>query len=52
MRTPPLCQLWQLTEAGPGTYSLCDLADMHEALDMEDEYRRRWDALEKSKRKE
>lgn len=41
MRNPPLCQLWQLTQAGPGTYSLSDLADMNEAIDMEEELLRR-----------
>lgn len=44
MRNPPLCQLWQLTEAGAGTYSICDLADFHEAMDMEIEYDRRVEA--------
>jgi hypothetical protein len=52
MRNPPLCQLWQLNQAGAGTYSLGELADMHEALDMEEECRRRWDAFDKAKRKD
>jgi DNA-binding HxlR family transcriptional regulator len=37
LRNPPLCQLWQLTETGPGTYDICQLMDMHEAMDMENE---------------
>jgi hypothetical protein len=52
MREKPLCELWQLSETGPHTYSLCQLADFHEAMDMEEEYRRRWDENEKAKRKE
>ena len=49
LRKPPLCQLHQLTETGPGTYSLAQLADMHEAMDMEEEAQRRWDAAMKDK---
>lgn len=43
MRDPPLCQLWQLHETGSQTVSLDRLADMHEAMDEEDEYRARHD---------
>lgn len=42
MRDPALCTLAQLTD---GTYSLNDLADLHEAMDEEAEYSRRADAL-------
>lgn len=38
MRNPPLCTLRELQD---GTYNICDLADMHEAMDAEDEYARR-----------
>jgi len=38
MRNPPLCTLAQL---GDGTYTINDLADMHEAMDEESEYLRR-----------
>lgn len=44
MRNPPLCQLWQLTQAGPGTHSIDELADMHEAMDMQEEYEHRVEA--------
>lgn len=39
MRDPPLCTLAQLKD---GTYSINDLADFHEAMDEEAEYRRRF----------
>ena len=39
MRDPPLCRLRDLQD---GTYSINDLADFHEAMDVEDEYRRRY----------
>ena len=39
MRDPPLCALLQLKD---GTYTLNDLADMHEAMDEEAEYQRRF----------
>lgn len=42
MRDPPLCTLKQLQD---GTYCLNDLADFHEAMDEEAEYRRRFRAL-------
>lgn len=48
MRRPPLCTLKELQN---GTYSLNDLADMHEAMDEEDEYRRRWDKKAEADRK-
>jgi len=40
MREPPLCTLKELRD---GTYTINDLADMHEAMDEEAEYRRRFD---------
>ncbi len=43
MHDPQLCSLRELQD---GTYSLNDLADMHEAMDEIEEYRRR---LEPSK---
>ena len=36
---PPLCALRELKD---GTYSLNDLAEMHEAMDEETEYTRRY----------
>lgn len=47
MRDPPLCTLSELKD---GTYTLNDLADFHEAMDEEDEYRRRIDELNNQKR--
>jgi hypothetical protein len=44
LRNPPLCSLRELQD---GTYSIDDLADMHEALDLEDENRRRFDEAHK-----
>lgn len=38
MRDPPLCNLHELQD---GTYDINDLADFHEAMDEEEEYRRR-----------
>ena len=38
MRNPPLCTLRELQD---GTYNISDLADMHEAMDAEDEHARR-----------
>ncbi len=38
MREPPLCTLAQLKD---GTYNFNDLADLHEAMDVEAEYIRR-----------
>jgi hypothetical protein len=38
---PPMAFLHQLKD---GTYSLNDLADMHETLDEEAEYQKRWKA--------
>ena len=43
LRNPPLCELWQLTQTGPGTYDIYELMDMHEAMDMEAEMRRRYE---------
>lgn len=45
MRDPPLCQLWQLN--ADGLYTIDDLADMHEMMDEEAEYARRYRELEK-----
>lgn len=42
MRDPPLCALRDLeTEPAAGGYTLNQLANMHEAMDIEAEYRRR-----------
>lgn len=38
MRDPPLCSISQLQN---GTYTINDLADMHEAMDAEAEHARR-----------
>lgn len=46
MRDPPLCRLRELQD---GTYSINDLADFHEAMDIEIENQRRFDAAQKSK---
>ena len=46
MSEPALCQYHQLCD---GTYSIDDLADMHEVLDEKDEYLRRYqEASERS----
>jgi hypothetical protein len=51
LRDPPLCQLWQLTQTGPQTYSVVDLMLFHEAMDMENLARRRIErALEPEKK--
>jgi hypothetical protein len=51
LRDPPLCQLWQLTQTGPQTYSIVDLMLFHEAMDMEALVRRRIEkALEPEKK--
>lgn len=39
MRDPPLCSYYELKTV----YSINDLADFHEAMDEEEEYRRRYD---------
>lgn len=44
MREPALCSLLQLRD---GTYSLDELADFHEAMDEEDEYKKRINDLNK-----
>lgn len=41
MRDPPLCKLHELQD---GTYTINDLADFHEAMDEEAEYKRRLEA--------
>lgn len=46
MRNPPLCTLAQLKD---GTYSINDLADLHEAMDEEAEYQRRIEEQQKRK---
>ena len=48
MHNPPLCKLHELSD---GTYSIDDLADFHEAMDIEDELTRRSIAKEESKMK-
>lgn len=45
MRDPPLCTLRELTD---GTYTLNDLADFHEVMDEEAEYRRRSESARKT----
>jgi hypothetical protein len=42
MHNPPLCQLWELHDGG--RYTLDDLADFHEAIDVEEENERRYRA--------
>jgi len=44
---PPLCKLHELED---GTYSIDDLADLHEALDLKEEIQRK-QKLRKQKRK-
>lgn len=44
MRDPPLCTLRELKD---GTYTICDLADFHEAMDEADEYQRRFEEARK-----
>jgi hypothetical protein len=44
MRNPPLCSYRELCD---GTYTISQLADMHEAMDEEAEYDRRFDATKK-----
>jgi hypothetical protein len=42
LRNPPLCSLRELQD---GTYSIDDLADMHEVMDVEEENQRlHWEA--------
>ena len=48
MRDPPLCTLRELQD---GTYSINHLADMHEAMDEEYEYRRRYRAVDEAEAK-
>jgi hypothetical protein len=40
-----------LAELRDGTYSICDLADFHEVMDTEAEYRRRLEAKADKKKK-
>lgn len=42
MRDPPLCALSDLKD---GKYSINDLADFHEAMDEEAEYRKRFEKV-------
>jgi hypothetical protein len=49
MRNPPLCTLAELQD---GTYSITDLADFHEAMDIEDEMNRRYVEQQERKMKE
>jgi hypothetical protein len=44
MHSPPLCSRKELAD---GTYTLNDLADFHEVLDEEAEYRARFEELKK-----
>ena len=46
LRNPPLCTLRELTE---GPYTIDELADMHEAMDVEDENARRHEAAQEKK---
>ena len=46
MRDPPLCTYKELTD---GTYTINDLADMHEAMDAEEENARRIEKANKQK---
>ena len=46
MRNPPLCSLKELQD---GTYTIDDLADMHEAMDVEDENARLYRAASEKK---
>lgn len=46
MREPPLCTMAELQD---GTYNICDLADMHEAMDAEAEHARRTEKARKDK---
>jgi hypothetical protein len=45
LRNPPLCSLRELQD---GTYSIDDLADMHEAIDLEEENQRRYENSRKT----
>jgi hypothetical protein len=47
LHNPPLCQLWELQD--DGRYTLDDLMDMHEALDVEEENERRSRAAAKER---
>jgi len=48
MHDPQLCKLRELQD---GTYSINDLADMHEVMDEQREYNARYEAAAKRKRK-
>jgi hypothetical protein len=53
-RDPPLCRLAELRDYDPargrGTYTINDLADFHELMAEEAEYRRRRKAIEERDR--
>ncbi len=49
MRNPPLCKLRELRD---GTYSLLDLALMHEAMDVEEEYAARYRKIQEAEVKD
>lgn len=55
MRDPPLCTLADLENFDPrigrGKYTLNQLASLHEAMDEEDEYRRRRRDVDEQERK-
>jgi aspartate aminotransferase-like enzyme len=49
MRDPPLCQLWQLEETGPHTYSINKLEDFHEAMSDLSEFGKRQRAADEER---
>lgn len=50
MRKPaPLCSLKELKD---GTYYIEDLADMHEAMDEQEEYEARWNDVMEAQQQE
>ena len=48
LHDPPLCRMAELAD---GTYTIDDLADMHEAMAEEAEYHRRWQVAMERERK-
>ena len=49
MRNPPLCKRWELEDGG--RYTIDKLADFNEAMDVEEENERRFEAARKEKRR-
>lgn len=49
MRDPPLCKLWELEDGGH--YTIDQLADFNEAISVEEENERRFEAARKEKRR-